>query len=959
MASAKHHSPAEEVEASAESCSYDGHAEAGPQINRTRSETAAARKRAVRCADCGKKFDGWRLLQQHKRKACPKSSFRLLCRECKAFFPSKVELNNHFSATHVKYSCEKVPKSMNINGSRKKFESPSPEECLVKSFKHEPSLKRKKVIKHPVKSGDLNRLKPASAYKGAKRVGKLRKKSPIIVGPKEHEKAVIETCTVGSNPFFFTTSCAPDAPSFQFPCQSCITVRFSTYLELRQHEDWCARVRSSHGFICLPCGRGYRNLATLRRHADEHHKMPVSSEVKRSIGNPFQFSTTIALDAASHPHVCGSCRLVCFTSSTLLRRHEDWCGQCSSEKDGSKCDKCGRNFRTDALLERHTASDDCLSTGNVAMDVDGSKANGGTELKNFNSEVKEVATPQSIIYSVCPLCDMQFISQYEQQVHFLNVHNLTSSEPKLTQSVPRHSRRGTIGTHVECLDCNLVLLSRLELAQHKRVCMKEKKFPEVMLPAVSPVPTSGNEQSTSIDGRSTEDSPKTDLKVKSTSTYGKGPLSKLFRSRSRDTEVCQKSEIPRELLLDTAKVRNLIRRTGAKQLLLEPDGELLLLREGGRKISTVNGQSIIMKTSRDCRHVETGRIFIGDGSEVDSCEKPNPVTSPTGDTESLPASFASDQSAISRKGLCFGEGLKTVNCISSENLETTADNRKLFSCEKKSGGETEDHFEPSCCETNHTVGEQHCASECSNKADHLKSLEAAETDSTATLKTCRNVGERRKLTRKRPPQNNTDVIDSGAENLINTEPDHVVENNIVAKKEPVSPNTRSKRSPDSTYHSDVTAANLLAPASGSEVKITESESDSGQQTLLEALQLVPVSVQLNRPHTVKARYWTRSSVNVAEAHPAKKGRHLDNSKETSRSSKSASQTGHALSTRTASKTVEINKHESADKTPINNESVVHKTKTVECVGDSLVRCIACKTIFRTVRQIADHYCARR
>jgi len=954
MASARHHKSGEEVEASAESSSYDKCSEADRQLNRTRSKTAVARKRAIRCADCGKKFDGWRLLQQHKRKACPKSSLRFLCRECKAFFPSKVELNNHISAAHVKNSCEKVHKSMNINRSRKKIESSSSEECatgLVKSVKHEPSLKWKKVIKHQVKSGDLNKLKPASDYKGVKRVRKLSKTSPVIVGTQELEKAVIETCTVGSNPFSFTTSCAPDAQSFQFLCQSCVTVRFSTYSELRQHEDWCARVRSSNGFICLPCGRTYRNLGTLRRHAEEYHKMPMSSEVQKTVGNPLQFSTTIALDAASHPHVCDSCHLVCFTNSTLLRRHEDWCGQCISAKDGSQCDKCGRYFRTDALLERHMASDDCLKTDNVAVAVDDLKINGGTELNNF-SEAKEVpTTPQSIIYSTCPLCDVQFISQYEQQVHFLNVHNLTSSELKLTQSVRRHSRRGYIGKQVTCLDCNLVFSSRLLLAQHKRVCIKEKKFPEVTLPMVSPE----NEESTPEDGSSTKKQgiPKTDLKTMTIRTYGRRLLSKSLRSRSLDTAVCQKSEMSQGLLLNTSKVRNLIRRTGAKQLLLKPDGELLLLREGGRMISTVNGQSIMTKTSGDCHHVETSSSFIGDGLEVDPSEKPNPVTSSTGDTKSVPASCVS---AVGRKTVCSGEGLKTVKCISSENLETPADNLKLVSCEKNSG-ETKDHFGPSCCEINHTVGEQHHACEYSNKDAHLKSVEAAEMASTVTVKTCH---KQRKLTRKRRIENKvTDVVDSGTENRIKAEPDHV--DNTAVKKERVSPSTRSKRSPDSTYDSDVTATDpLAAPASGSEVKITDckSKSDSGQQTLLEALQLVPVSVQLNRPRTVTARYRTRSSVNIAEGQAAKKGRHLDNRKDVSRTSKPVSQTGHPLSTKTASKTTETNKHESTVKMKINNKLVPQKTRTVEPVGDSVVRCVACKTIFRTVRQIVDHDCDR-
>jgi len=953
VASARRHNSVEKVKSSAESCSYDRHGETAQQMKQDRSKTV--RKKAVRCADCKKKFDGWRKLQQHKRKSCLKSSLRFLCRECKAFFPSKTELNSHISAAHVAYSCKNICRSKNTNNSEKKSKGNSTS-CSDKStadpmkdFKRAQSLKWKKVLKkHPMNADDLKKWKSVLAYKVVKR-GKVRKEV-TNVGNKESDEAFVKRCTVGSNPFSFTTACAPDAKSFQFLCQSCLTVRFATYAELRQHEDWCARVRSSHGFLCVPCGRHYRNLGTLRRHADEYHKMPISSEVKKTVGNPFLFSTTVAIDAASHPHVCSSCQLVCFKSSTVLRRHEDWCGQCISAKDGFKCDRCGRYFRTDALLERHTAADDCLKTENVAETVDDLKVNGGTESESSDSDAKQKPAPEATIHSVCPLCDVPFISQYEQQVHFMNVHRLTLAELKIKHPFQRQSRRGFIGTQVTCLDCDLVFSSRLKLVQHKRMCMKGKKFTEVSLPVTPSI------LSTVEDGNSTrkEDSLKAGLVAMSKSTSGKSTdtLTKSYSSRSEDTAGKQRSEISKGLLLNTDKVRDLIRHTGAKQLLLKPDGELLLL-DGDQKISTVNGKGVITKVSRDCRLAETHSSCTEDSSNRGFSEKPNAVTSSADDRRSLLASSSTDQLIVSENTTGCSEELKTERCIRDKNLETPAENPELGNSEKNSG-QTEHHVEPSCCEINHAVKEQYDVHRCSKKVDYHKSSEA-ESTLVHALKTSCDVDEQQKLTRKRPLRNKVaDVVDRVPKNHVNAAHGHEVKNGV---EEPVSLSTRSNGSSGTVFHS---ASAFISHIEVNEPK-SSSEVDAEQQSLLETLQLVPVSSQLNRPSTVTAPYRTRSStqacVNVTEAAASKKRRYLDDSKDKSRSSKSASPQGRALSTETATnKMAEINKCESMHRTKISSELVPQKTQTVEPFGHRLARCVKCKTVFQSVPQIIDHVC---
>jgi len=820
MATKKHNTTAQEVKSSDESCSFEGHSDTAQQLDQARSTITATVKRAVHCVDCGKKFDDWHMLQRHKRKSCLKSFLRFLCRECMAYFPSNIELNNHIAA-HTTHICEKVQESKNkcsTNNCKKKIKrssSASEKSTILSRMKvsdHANSTKWQKVRKRVKKSDTLKNWKSASEHKAAKRVGKLRKTGTGVTH-KDLHKAVVSKCTVSSNPFSFTTSCAPDAQFFQFLCQSCLTVRFPKYTELRQHEDWCARVRNSQGFLCLPCGRHYRNLGTLRRHADEYHRMSLSSEVKKVAVNPFRFSTTIALDAASNPYVCSSCLLVCFTSLTMLRRHEDWCGQCVSAKDGLKCNKCGRYFRTSALLERHIAADDCVKTGNIAGTIDDIKISGDTKLDHLVSDIKQKAASETTVHGVCPLCDVPFISQYEQQVHFMNVHNLTSSELKIKQSVEKHSRRGFVRTHITCLDCDLKFSSRLELVQHKRICTKEKEFTKVYLPINPPTLTSGNDHSDSRNICSVEDehyiktdnSPRTDVETTLSSASGKrtakcenlseGQITESLSSRAMDREGTQRSETYQGLLLNTQKVRNLIRRTSAKQLLLKPDGELVLLGDGGQKISTINGKPVITDISGNCLNAGT----------------------------------------------------------------------------------------------------------------HLR---------------------------------------------------HTQKNSVLR-------NTRSKRSPDTVLNTTY----LPASASSNEVEVSDFQSTSevtnGQQTLLEALQLLPTSSQPNHPNDVTARYRTRSTahahVTSSEDVARNNSRYMHNSKDLSRSS--SSQKALELSAKTANDTnktaEEADKQEKTDRKQGDTGSLPQKTQTVEPVADCLVRCVVCETIFRTVRQIVDHICARQ
>jgi len=953
MANTRTRNSTEKVKPSVKSSSPSERSKTAEQTKQVRIKMAAARNKMLCCVDCGKQFDSLRMLQQHKRSSCRKSSVRFTCQECRAFFLSRVELHGHISAAHQANSSESAQQT---NSPKKKSQDNSAPVSgaesivsLMKGFKDAHGAKWKKVLKQKMSSDDLKKLKSVLASKAAKQDGKFSERLKNI--KESLKEAVVEARTVGKNPFTFTTSCAPDAESYQFLCQSCLTVRYATYAELREHEDWCARVRSSPGVLCLPCGRYYRTLGTLRRHAEEYHNsVPVQSEAKKIVGNLFQFSTTVALDATSHPHVCASCQVVCFAKSTILRKHEDWCGQCISAKDGWKCNRCGRCFRTSALLEQHTAADDCLKTETVTATVDDlKKIDRDTESESTDGRpnVKQKLAPGTSVHSVCPLCDMPFISQYEQQVHFMNVHSLTSAELKIKHPT---SRRGFVEKQVTCLDCDLVFSTRLELVQHKRECAKDKKFTKILLPVKPWGPCSKNKKSTNEVDNSTkkEDRPKKCLKTMSSSATR--PRTKKCRSRSEHAAVSSKSEKSSGLLLNKAKVRSLIKKTGAKQFLLKPDGKLVILGDGDRKISATESKPIISQISGDS-HLKSHFSSINDSSKPCSSEKPNAITSPD---------VGSDQSI---------EELKTDKHASSKNQRG---NCKLVETSEKDSVQSGDHLESSSCkvsrideevlitddEVNHCDEEQH-----PSKVDGQKSSEV-ENASAAAPKAYQG---KRKFSRKRPLQSRvtdivdlTDIVDSGPKKSATSA---LELKNSATTKELVLLSTRAQTLLDNECSLSVKMADLPAPAPSSEVGVQFellSEVNDGQQSLLGAQELVPISNKLDQPDTITSRRRTRSqrtNANISEGPPSKKCRHLDNVRDNA-TSKSTKDNGHALElTKTVSKT---NKFESIERMRVpSNMSVSQKTWTIEPLGDSLVRCAECRTVFETVRQIVDHICSPR
>jgi len=898
MASENHRSSADEAQ----------------QMNQPKHKSAASGKRAVRCVKCRKEFNDCRMLQQHRRKSCPNSTLRFLCRKCKAFFASKLELNSHISTVHAGHLRKKVRESKNtgsIHSCQNEFKISSAfrsEEMVVDQTEQsvrESRLRQKKVHKRLKKSVDPQKLKSA---KVAKQVRKF-KKTATDVKCTNREKAAVETWAVGSNPFSFTTSCAPDARLFQFLCQSCLTVRFATYMELRQHEEWCARVRNGHGFLCLPCGRHYRSQGTLRRHAGQYHMSSLLSEAKTNVGNPFHFSTAIALDAVNYPHVCLSCMVASFGSPAELRKHEDWCGQCASVKDGFKCDKCGRCFRTTALLERHTTAGDCTKTTNTAGAVDDGNFDRGTESENSVSSINQESAPEKI-HGVCPLCDVPFISQYEQQAHFTNIHNLTASERKVKQSRQGQSRRGLFGTQVSCLDCDRTFPSRLELVQHKRICTKEKKFTAAVLPVTLPssVP-SANDLSSSKSCHTVEDGislkekngQKVDQETTHSSVSDKNAAEHGNQSEDAATELSsgtsgtQKLEIPRRMLLNTTKVRNLLRRSSAKQLLLKSNGKLLLLGDDGQKISTVS--------------------------------------------------------------VVEGQELETGKLVSNRDLKSTAESREYVSVEENSC-QTGDILQTSSPDVNRTVGNQCQIRQHPGKSSTAKSGSVSE----LKTKTLCEVDNQRKPTRKRTRSDDVvDVVESGTGNRVGAAK---VKNGVVRKEESVQWNSKSKKSADFKQNSVVKAIDWPVTDSDSEVKVTAMESLSemadGHQTVLEALELVPITAELNHTDTVTARYRTRSSTHACFTTPegdvSKKSRCSSDGKNLSGSSASSGHKGLRSSTETArnrNKTTQVVNHESTD---VGGETAPQRTWTVERVGNSLVRCVACKVIFQTVSQIVDHKC---
>jgi len=687
--------------------------------------------------------------------------------------------------------------------------------------------------KHRRKSVHLQKCKRAKAVTI---VGQFRKR-PSDVADANH----METHTVGSNPFIFTTLCAPDAEQFQFICQSCIKVRFAEYPELRQHEEWCARVRNSEGFVCLLCGRHYRNLGTLRRHTLEYHSVPVSSEM--ILENPFQFSTTVAMDSASYPHVCQSCQLVCFNSLADLRRHEDWCGQAAPSADGSRCDKCGRHFRTADLLLRHATAGDCTATSNATGATDVENCNAGTASESSICDAQQKSVARMTTYSVCPLCDVPFMSQYEQQVHFINIHNLTNSELKVKRPVPKRPRLGRVGDEVTCLDCDRTFSSRLLLSRHKQICMKEKKYTKVLIP----VTDSRSRQSIKKKCSSVEDgytSWKGDANYKTTNSgFSAGTAAKckirnnvgVTKLSVGGTSRAKKLQVSSRLLMNTAKVRNLIRCGSGKKLLMKSDGELFLV---GSKTTVTD----LLKGS-----VKMGSSSVKSSYKQGCSEKMSDATSIAFYMDSMPTTSDTGDSIINEKKLIRSLELQRDKCTNDEDLKSISESVELLCTEHSS----EEGFRDNNSKVNDSVGVI--------RQTRQRASRSLETGSglVSEPKTNHDVGKQRTLKRKWSLKEDITDVDSSL---------HGYEvRNHNEKKESAVQNTKSRKSVGTAAKYQSVLQTVDQPTADPSGEIKNTRVAGGPQTLVEALELFPSSTQSTDPGTVPVRGRTRSGTRACVA----------------------------------------------------------------------------------------------
>lgn len=293
-----------------------------------------------------------------------------------------------------------------------------------------------------------------------------RKPKPVATGSNQSELKR----AAASNPLAFTTSCAPDASSFQFLCQSCQMVRFTAYWDLRSHEDWCGRRNpSTVGMSCQKCGFRYKNLVLLHRHAVEVHGSDnkdeiASPDMQRSPAgsNPYSFTTVGAPDEVDFPYVCARCSTVCFRSYADARRHEDWCGR-SAQNGGFVCGTCNWGFHDDVLLKRHVR--DCAgglpSEAGVedreAANDDGSRCDGTKDrcdvsVAPIRNPKKRAATQRESV-----------VRGPGNDVHEKGVRDPI---PSRKQSVKRSPCDGPFC----CTRCDTPLDSRSELARHKRHC---------------------------------------------------------------------------------------------------------------------------------------------------------------------------------------------------------------------------------------------------------------------------------------------------------------------------------------------------------------------------------------------------------------------------------------------------------------------------------------------------------
>jgi len=131
----------------------------------------------------------------------------------------------------------------------------------------------------------------------------------------------------------------------------------------------------------------------------------------------------------------------------------------------------------------------------------------------------------------------------------------------------------------------------------------------------------------------------------------------------------------------------------------------------------------------------------------------------------------------------------------------------------------------------------------------------------------------------------------------------------------------------------------------------------GQETLLEALRLVPVTVKPTKSQSAGTRYRTRSGKRARVASAAKN----HDEKDLPRPPRSASPRDSALlskTTRGGGWCRLAARNDATERTRSCGKSVPRKTQTVEPVGLRLVRCVACKVVFGNVRQIISHSCAQ-
>jgi len=316
-----------------------------------------------------------------------------------------------------------------------------------------------------------------------------------------------------------------------------------------------------------------------------------------------------------------------------------------------------------------------------------------------------------------------------------------------------------------------------------------------------------------------------------------------------------------------------------------------------------------------------------------------------------------DGQKISTVSVVEGQELESGKLVINKDLKSTAESREFVSVEENSC-QTGDSLQTSSPDVNRTVGNQCQIREHPGKGSTAKSGSVSE----LKTKTLCDVDNQPKPTRKRTRQNDmVDVVESGTGNRVRAAK---VKNGVERKEESVQWNSKSKKSADLKQSSVLKATDWPVRDSDSEVKVTAMESLSGMadghQTVLEALELVPITAELNHTDTVTARYRTRSSTHARFTTPegdvSKKSRCSSDGKNLSGSSASSGHKGLRSSAETArnrNKTAQVVNHESTD---VGGETAPQRTWTVQRVDNSLVRCVACKVIFQTVPQIVDHKC---